>query len=137
MSDAKKLTDNQRRVLDCLSAAKRALTAYEILDQVREEGMRAPAQVYRALEKLIANGRVHRLESLNAFFSCAHDHGDKDARHVPANAPAFAICERCGTVEEYDLPTEVAALKAFLCENGFTAGQINIEIRGCCAACVD
>ena len=137
MSDATKLTVNQRRVLDCLSTAKRALTAYEILDQVREEGMRAPAQVYRALEKLIANGRVHRLESLNAFFACAHDHGNQGARHAPANAAAFAVCERCGTVEEYDLPSEVAALKAFLGENGFTAGQINIEIRGCCAACID
>ena len=137
MSDAKKLTDNQRRVLDCLNAAKCALTAYEILDEVRKEGMRAPAQVYRALEKLIANGHVHRLESLNAFFACVHNHADKGASHLPANAAAFAVCERCGTVEEYDLPSEVAALKAFVGENGFTAGQINIEIRGCCAACID
>jgi len=137
MSDVKKLTDNQRHVLDCLNAAKCALTAYEILDEVRKEGMRAPAQVYRALETLIANGRVHRLESLNAFFACVHNHADKGASHAPANAAAFAVCERCGSVKEYELPTEIAALKEFLGENGFTASQINIEIRGCCTACVD
>ncbi|MCB1460156.1 MAG: transcriptional repressor, partial [Nitratireductor sp.] len=66
------LTRNQLLVLNALVAAGGPLSAYGILDQLREEGFRAPLQVYRALEKLVDQGKVHRLESLNAFVACSH-----------------------------------------------------------------
>ena len=55
-----------------------------------DAGLRAPLQVYRALDKLVETGLVHRLESLNAFVACAHKHCHDDC------ASAFAICEKCG-----------------------------------------
>ena len=134
MLDAVKLTDNQNYVLKSLSEAGRALSAYEILDQVRECGLRAPAQVYRALEKLIEVGLVHRLESLNAFVACDHKHDHAQAP-APAHAAAFAICETCGTVFEYDMPTEADALRASLAKDGFVANSMTVEVRGCCADC--
>ena len=71
------LTKNQLRVLEKLEASSGPLSAYTLLDQLREHGFRAPLQVYRALDTLVKSGFVHRLESLNAFVACAepHDHG--------------------------------------------------------------
>ena len=71
------LTRNQELVLGTLAHATAPLSAYDILDQLRDEGLRAPLQVYRALDKLTERGLAHRLESLNAFVCCAdaHCHG--------------------------------------------------------------
>jgi Fur family zinc uptake transcriptional regulator len=66
-----------------------------LLDQLRDDGFRAPLQVYRALDTLMKGGLVHRLESLNAFVACAepHDHSHR--------MTAFAICDTCGQVMEF------------------------------------
>ena len=68
------LTKNQGLVFDVLSHSQGPLSAYTILDKLRDHGFRAPLQVYRALEKLLEFGLVHRLESINAFVACAHPH---------------------------------------------------------------
>jgi len=47
------LTRNQKLVLDVLQGSGRQMSAYEILDQLRPEGLKAPLQVYRALDKLV------------------------------------------------------------------------------------
>ena len=55
------LTRNQTWVLERLEAATGPLSAYTLLDQLREKGFRAPLQVYRALDALVKDGFVHRL----------------------------------------------------------------------------
>ena len=65
------LTPNQSKVLAKLEAASGPLSAYALLDQLRDDGFRAPLQVYRALESLVGAGLVHRLESMNAFVPAA------------------------------------------------------------------
>ena len=63
MTEKPGLTRNQALVLDRLEKAEGPLSAYALLDQLREEGLRAPLQVYRALDGLMQAGHVHRLES--------------------------------------------------------------------------
>jgi Fur family zinc uptake transcriptional regulator len=132
MDKPMKLTANQGAVLQQLRQAGKALSAYEILDLVRGDGLRAPAQVYRALEKLIAVGLVHRLESLNAFIACAHDHG-KEAEIAPA--VVFTICTRCGAVAEHAMPTVAAALSSELGRERFDPGHMTVEVSGRCGDC--
>jgi len=134
MPDPETLTANQKAVLTRLRVAGRAMSAYEILDLVRSDGLRAPAQVYRALEKLTAAGLVHRLESLNAFIACVHDHGS-DA--PPVHAVVFTICSGCGAVDELDLPTVTEALQGSLGQGGFKPGHMTVEVSGRCAGCAD
>ena len=55
MSHPQKLTRNQSLVLGALTNAGGPLSAYTILDRLRDDGFRAPLQVYRALEKLLAD----------------------------------------------------------------------------------
>ena len=130
MSAMPDLTKNQSLVLKALSDAAGPLSAYTILDQLRGDGFRAPLQVYRALDKLTSLGLVHRLESLNAFVACAGEH-----RHGANELIAFAICERCGQVEEFADPVVCERLEAWAGDNAFHADKTTIEIRGKCAAC--
>ena len=124
-----KLTKNEGLVLARLEAASGPLSAYGLLDLLRDDGFRAPLQVYRALDGLIRGGLVHRLESLNAFVACAgpHVHG-----HLTT---AFAICDACGQVEELSNPLVGDALDGMIGETGFAARKAVIEFRGTCARC--
>lgn len=132
MENAVKLTKNQSLVLIELQNSNGPLTAYGLLDKLRPKGFRAPLQVYRALEKLIEVGSVHRLESINAFMACAHNH-DHATDHGLA---AFAICETCGQVNEFADEVIAQRLTVWAVQSGFHATKTGIELRGQCAACV-
>ncbi len=123
------LTRNQTLVFDVLSRAEGPLSAYTILDQLRGEGFRAPLQVYRALDKLMDYGLIHRLESLNAFVACAqpqcHGHG----------LTAFAICEKCGQVTEFTDAAIENPVGAWSLQNGFKPRKTTLELRGLCKSC--
>ena len=123
------LTKNQLWVLEKLEAASGPLSAYTLLDQLREHGFRAPLQVYRALDTLVKSGFVHRLESLNAFVACAEPH---DHSH---SMTAFAICDKCGQVTEFSDELVGERLDQWVGSTGFVAKKAVIEFRGTCGKC--
>jgi Fur family zinc uptake transcriptional regulator len=126
---AQKFTPIRRHVLQALLTSHRPLGAYEIIDELAREMPRpAPITVYRALDFLMANGLVHRIESRNAYLACAHDH---DA----ASLVAFLICERCGAVGEGPAGAVADALKASSRAAGFSPKNPLIEIVGVCSHC--
>jgi Fur family zinc uptake transcriptional regulator len=125
------LTRNQALVFDALSRAHAPLTAYTILDQLRAEGFRAPPQVYRALEKLVEIGMVHRLESINAFVACSHPGCGEHA------TVAFTICDLCGQVSELNDHALSHALKGIALEADFALRKSTVELRGRCGKCQD
>ncbi len=122
-----KLTLNQKRVLEALRQARCPLGAYALLSQLRQPGFTAPTQVYRALEKLMQHGLVHRLESLNAYVSCAHGchHG----------FTAFAICDNCGHIDEFVDDALNTSLGRWIENQNFALGRTSIEIHGKCSVC--
>ena len=61
------LTKNQRIVLDLLQNSGEPLKAYFILDSLKKEGLNSPLQVYRALDKLVELGKIHKIESINSL----------------------------------------------------------------------
>ena len=123
------LTEKQQSVLQCLTRASKPLTAYEMLDQLHDDGFRAPPQVYRALNKLCEMGRIHRLETLNAFVACdQHDCGTQ----VPS---VFLICTECQTVSEIHARGAWNGLSELILHNGFRLNQAVIELSGICAPC--
>ena len=93
------ITPQQQKVLDVLTRSDKALSAYDILDQLHETGIKSPPTVYRALEKLASAGLIHRIESLNAYVACCQHH-DCGHDHDHDHASQFAICTGCGRVEE-------------------------------------
>jgi len=120
------LTHNQAMVLDCLITEGRAMTAYELLDALRADGLRAPTQVYRALDALAARELVHRIETLNAFVACRH----RDHRETAA----FAICDDCRTIWEFTLPDETG-LTRLAYAKGFQIHRATVELHGRCDDC--
>ena len=64
------LSKNQKIVLDHVEKANQPLKAYSILYNVQKKGLKAPLQVYRALDKLVEIGKIHKIESRNAFVAC-------------------------------------------------------------------
>lgn len=123
------LTKNQALVMGALSQSDSPLSAYTILDQLRDDGFRAPLQVYRALDKLVEFGLVHRLESLNAFVACRHPGCDAH------QTIAFMICETCGQVNEISDPSLAERLKKLASKAGFALKKSTVELRGLCSNC--
>ena len=125
---AQRLTPMRRRVLEVLAESHKPLGAYEIMDRVASGPRPAPITVYRALDFLMANGLVHRIESRNAYLACAHDH---DA----ASLVAFLICERCGSVGEIPAAPVAQSLSAAARASGCAPKLSVVEITGTCAHC--
>jgi len=123
------LTKNQALVMGALSQSDSPLSAYTILDQLRDDGFRAPLQVYRALDKLVEFGLVHRLESLNAFVACRHPGCDAH------QTIAFMICETCGQVNEISDTSLAERLKQLASKAGFALKKSTVELRGICGNC--
>src|ERR1700732_5347297 len=126
---AQKFTPIRRRVLEALLSSHRPLGAYEVIEQLAKTMSRpAPITVYRALDFLMENGLVHRIESRNAFLACAHDHDE-------AAMVAFLICERCGLVGEVPAAPVAQSLNAAARSTGFAPKLSVVEITGTCAHC--
>ncbi|MEA2895619.1 MAG: Fur family transcriptional regulator, zinc uptake regulator [Bradyrhizobium sp.] len=126
---AQKFTPIRRQVLQALLSSHRPLGAYEVIDELAKSMPRpAPITVYRALDFLMENGLVHRIESRNAYLACAHDH---DA----AAMVAFLICERCGSVGEIPAAPVAQSLNDAARATGFAPRLSVVEITGTCAHC--
>jgi Fur family zinc uptake transcriptional regulator len=123
------LTHLRRSVLQLILEADGPLTAYQLLDQLRQIRKSAvPPTIYRALEFLLENRLVHRIERLNAFVPCTEaDHDHKDVQ--------FLICGACGTVAEIEDSGVAKALAKAAEKEGFRPGHAMVELDGVCAAC--
>ena len=121
------LTANQQYVLTGLKEADSPLSAYSLLERLRKPGFSAPAQVYRALDRLIERGLVHRLETVNAYVACSHP---TDCKH---GSVAFAICDTCGYTDEFAVND--SDLRHWAKNHAFCLDATVIEIRGRCAIC--
>lgn len=117
-----------------LKDAGRPVSAYDIIDHLRDEAKLAPQTVYRALDRLIARGSVHRLESLNAFVACSH----ADHEHTSHQQTAiFAICDTCRAVTEFNEAETIEALSSAAGKSGFSVRAMTLELRGECATCTE
>jgi len=127
------LTRNQTLVLDVLQREQGPLSAYTILDRLRDKGLKAPLQIYRALDKLTEIGCVHRLESVNAFVACRHF----DEEEHNSSLVAFAICKKCGNVIEFGDEAIEAQVQSQMEALRFLPKNITLEISGLCHHCAD
>jgi Fur family zinc uptake transcriptional regulator len=118
---------NDQLVLAALKKSGKPMSAYEILDRARSQALKAPVQVYRALQKLQRLGLVHRVEALNAFVACSD-------RHEDLHRPGFVICRDCGAVREFQ-DGRVANLARKAAGSDFSIDLIALEIYGRCGHC--
>ena len=123
------LSKNQQIVLNIIEKAKEPLKAYSILYNVQKKGIKAPLQVYRVLDKLIEIGKIHKIESRNAFIAC------HNSSCQVAKATAFSICEMCEKVTEISSAGLSKYLANFKDKDGMKYSKYNLEFFGLCKKC--
>ncbi len=123
-----RLTPLRKRVLELIAGDEKPVKAYDLLDRLREHtGKSAPPTVYRALDFLLENGFIHKLESINAYTGCHHP----SERH---SAPFF-ICDQCGHATEFCNSEVAELLMKHAHELGFVPQAQTLEVHGICARC--
>lgn len=125
-----RFTPIRRAILEMIWSSHKAVKAYDLLDRLTKEstvGAAKPPTVYRALDFLMAQGLVHKIESLNAYIGCPHPGDD----HISQ----FLICDNCSEITEVVLTGIQEEIKALTTESKFTVRGQTIEIHGICAAC--
>ncbi len=124
-----RLTEIRRRVLGLIIESRGPMGAYALLDRLKAARANAtPVTVYRALDFLLENGLVHKIERLNAFIACT-DQG------THAHAAQFLICRLCGTVAELEDHSIEEAISRAAGRSGFKPTRATIEVEGVCQAC--
>ncbi len=123
-----RLTPLRRRVLELISSSDAAIKAYELMERLSTGGrMVKPPTVYRALDFLLEQGLIHRVDSLNAYVGCTHPQEPHDVR--------LLICTQCGQVTELADPMLDSSLALALSRSGFKPSRAHLEIHGLCARC--
>lgn len=126
-----RLTPQRLEVLRLMSLQQGAISAYDLLDLLREKEPQAkPPTVYRALEFLLEQGFVHKVESTNSYVLC----------HLfdqPTHSSAMFICDRCGVVKEEAAEGVEDIMHTLAARMGFALRHNVIEAHGLCAGCVE
>jgi Fur family zinc uptake transcriptional regulator len=124
----KRLTPIRRKVLEILLAEHRSVKAYELLELIRgvQPGA-APPTIYRALDFLVEEGLVHRLDAINAWTACL------DAAGEPHDL--LVVCTRCGAVAELSDPELSRKLAERVAKAGFALSGHETELRALCRQC--
>ena len=129
MHNEKNLSKNQQIIFDLIHKSSEPLKAYTILFNVQKKGIKAPPQVYRALDKLVEIGKIHKIESKNAFVAC------RNSDCEISKATAFSICESCEIVDEISDVKLSKYISNFNHKKGMKFKRFNLEFFGLCQKC--
>ncbi|MBB5207093.1 Fur family transcriptional regulator [Chiayiivirga flava] len=125
-----RLTPLREKVLRLVAESGRPVKAYDLLDRIHDDkGTAAPPTVYRALDFLLENGFIHKLESINAFVGC---HQPRVQHSVP-----FLLCDGCHTAVELEDERVTTLLNEQARALGFRPQAQTLEVHGLCAKCSD
>ncbi len=112
-----------------LLSAKRALSAYELIERLEKRQKRkiAPLTVYRHLDFLTRVGLVHRIESTQSYLPCDHPQHPHESQYL--------LCADCGGIEEVHSEDLEAALDRIAQKRGFKPRKAVVEVSGLCGHC--
>lgn len=123
-----KFTPIRRKVLELVWESHKPAKAYDILRKLaKDKSALMPPTVYRALDFLLQNGLVHKINTLNAFVGCSHP-----GRHKHCY---FLICTHCDEVTECCTIQLDKAIGYSAKDNLFKAESASLEILGACKSC--
>jgi Fur family zinc uptake transcriptional regulator len=131
-----RLTSLRRQVLGLVIDSAKPTGAYDLLDRLRAHHRgAAPPTIYRALDFLLEQGLIHKVERLSAFVGCIHGIEEDDDDEAHLHAVQFLICQRCGGVTELTDGEIGQALVRAARVHGFALTGSTVEADGVCAQC--
>jgi len=92
-------------VFEQLHKAAIPMTAYELLEALRSSGIKSAPIIYRALQVLIQESKVHKLKELRAFV--VRDTHQKSHQTLSL----FTVCSLCKDVDELHDETVIHQLE--------------------------
>ncbi len=130
LSRGVRFTPQRKRVYELICTNKSASSAYELLEQLKQSEPQAkPPTIYRALDFLLKQGLIHRVESENSFITCSSCGMNKHYSHL-------LICDQCGNVAELQDDNLIALLAKNAEKHGFRITNHVIETHGTCHNCL-
>ncbi len=125
-----RLTEIRTQVLELIAKSAKPLKAYDLLDRLKNDRSNAaPPTVYRALDFLIENGFIHKLQSINAYVGCHHP---SVVHQVP-----FLICDVCESADEICDERVSGLLTDQAKAHGFRTRSQTLEVHGVCKQCAN
>ena len=126
-----RLTPQRKTVIQLMLNADKAMSAYDLLDQLKEiEPQAKPPTIYRALDFLIEQGFVHKVESINCYIISPHF-------DEPSHISILFICDKCQSIIEEHSPIIEAQLQSLAQKNMFIIQHSVLEIHGTCQHCAN
>ncbi|MEK9660448.1 MAG: Fur family transcriptional regulator [Alphaproteobacteria bacterium] len=134
-----RLTPLRRRVLELVWDSHKPVGAYAILEALEADrragtdgdaagrGPVAPPTVYRALDFLLENRLIHRIEMLNAYIGCSHPEDGHSGQ--------FLLCGGCGAAAELDSDALLGAIGDEAAKRRFAVRRVTVEVEGLCPDC--
>jgi Fur family zinc uptake transcriptional regulator len=124
-----RLTNLREQVLGLVWQSHKPLGAYTLMEMLAQASTRrvAPPTVYRALDFLLDEGLIHRINSLNAFIGCPSP-TQKHQSH-------FLICQKCDVAVELDSAQLNQSIFDAAANAGFSVASYSVEINGLCPSC--
>ena len=123
------LTEIRKQVFEIIVKKNKPIKAYEILDKISNinNKLSHPPTVYRAIDFLIENGFVHKLNSINSFVGCFHPKAHKECY--------FLICKKCNIYQECCDDSLKDRISKTAIHNNFVISNTTLEIEGHCLDC--
>jgi Fur family zinc uptake transcriptional regulator len=122
------MTKLRRLILEVLVQAGEPVKAYDILELVRQRGLRlTPSTVYRVLDFLENQNLIHRVNSLNAFVACAE--GQAQCHNF------IVVCSSCLKTTEVCDQELYQSIFRRLGDLGLALKGGRVEIQGLCPRC--
>jgi len=125
---AVRFTPIRQQIFLLMAQHNAMISAYDLLAQLQQlEPNAKPPTVYRALDFLLEEGFIHKIESSNAFILCPH-FGEKHPSQL-------LLCKSCGGVIELHNAEIEELLQSLADEHGFAITTKTVEAHGICADC--
>jgi Fur family transcriptional regulator, zinc uptake regulator len=124
-----RLTSLREQVLELIWQNHKPLGAYTLMEMLATASTRrvAPPTVYRALDFLLEQGLVHRINGLNAFIGCP----SPEIKHQSH----FLICRLCNIAVEFDNNRLTKDIQHSAEDAGFSVESHSLEVMGICPGC--
>ena len=128
-----RLTNKRKQVLICLLESQRALSAYDMIDDLRDKYQTniQAMSIYRILDFLLKENLVHKLQLTNKYIACSHIACSHE--HLLSQ---FLICGKCGLVKEVIINKSlVDNLKTTIEAAGYYFSSPQLELSCLCNSC--